>query len=325
MVVEKLINIVRPELEQVNDIIIKAAANQNVELVPVVTNHLVSAGGKRVRPVLTLASSQLCEYSGGRQINLAAAVEFMHTATLLHDDVVDESEKRRGKLTANNIWGNKASVLVGDYLLGRAFQMMTADGSIEVLEILSDAAAKISEGELMQLETTGNIETTREQYIAVIKAKTAELFAAACEVSGAIIEDEKKRKALQSFGENFGIAFQIVDDALDYIADESELGKNLGDDIREGKVTLPLIVAYERAEPAEREFLGKVVKTPEDIDDEKQRQVGEIIEKYDGAKQAVEEAKVFAKTAQDALNIFPDSEVKEVMQELAVYSLSRVS
>ena len=321
MSVNELINLVKPDLEQVNEIILDAAKSE-IDLIPKLAKHLIDAGGKRLRPVLTLASAQLCEYDGNRQINLAASVEFMHTATLLHDDVVDESELRRGRATANNIWGNKASVLVGDYLLGRAFQMMTSDGSIEVLKILSDAAARIAEGEVMQLSTANNIETTYDQYLEVIKAKTAELFAAACEVMGAVMEDDKRRKALRDFGMNFGIAFQIIDDALDYGANEEELGKTVGDDLREGKVTLPVIYAYEAANAEQKSFWEQIIATEEASSDEIEKAKNLIFESGAYAK-TVAEAKKYADLAKKNLEIFPDSEIKINLISTIDQSLSR--
>lgn len=323
MSVNNLISLVKPDLEQVNVIILEAAKSET-DLIPKLAKHLIDAGGKRLRPVLTLAAAKLCEYQGNRQINLAASVEFMHTATLLHDDVVDESELRRGRETANYIWGNKASVLVGDYLLGKAFQMMTSDGSIEVLKILSDAAAKIAEGEVMQLSTANNIETTYGQYLEVIKAKTAELFGAACEVMGAVIEDEKIRTELRAFGMNFGIAFQIIDDALDYGANQEELGKTVGDDLREGKVTLPVIYAYEVAVGDDKKFWEDVIAT-EEATDEQVTKAKDLIFSSGAYDKTIAEAKKYADLAEQNLAIFADSEVKDALIGTIAQSLSRVS
>lgn len=322
MAVEKLTNLVEKELEQVNERIIAAAAN-HVELIPTVSKYIIAAGGKRVRPIFTLASAKLCGYSGERHVNLAAAVEFMHTATLLHDDVVDESAKRRGRETANHIWGNKASVLVGDYLLGKAFQMMVADKSLSVLKILSDAAAKIAEGEVMQLETTNNIETSFQQYIEVINAKTAALFAAACEVGAAIIEDDAKRVALREFGTNFGIAFQIVDDALDYSANPEKFGKTIGDDFREGKVTLPIILAYERGGMEDKKFWAKVFEADSDFRDNALIDAHKKITATDSFTLSINHAKGYAKKAIEALNLFPDSEIKAALVEVVNVSINR--
>jgi octaprenyl-diphosphate synthase len=250
---------------------------------------------------------------------LAAAVEFMHTATLLHDDVVDSSDKRRGQETANFIWGNKASVLVGDYLLGKAFQMMVSDGSLEVLRVLSDAAAKIAEGEVMQLSTTGNINTSFEEYLAVIKAKTAELFAAACQVGGEICG--KHQQALRDFGENFGIAFQIIDDALDYSANPAKFGKNLGDDFREGKVTLPVIYVYEQTK--DKAFWQQIIENPENNNDAALAKASAEIMETGAFTQSIKSAKSYAAKAKSALNVFEVSEIKQALLDIVDYSVER--
>ncbi|HKA99629.1 MAG TPA: polyprenyl synthetase family protein, partial [Methyloceanibacter sp.] len=235
-----LVALVEEDMAHVNRIILDRARS-NVELIPELARHLIDSGGKRLRPMLTLAAAKLCGYGGDGHVHLAAAVEFMHTATLLHDDVVDESNLRRGKASARLVWGNEASVLVGDYLLGQAFKMMVGVGSLGALRILSDAAALIAEGEVMQLVTAKNTETTEDDYLAVIDAKTAALFAAAAEVGAAIAERPKSEAAaLRSYGRNLGLAFQLVDDALDYAGEASKLGKSVGDDFREGKITLPV-------------------------------------------------------------------------------------
>ena len=322
MSIENLTSLVKPELESVNARILDACKN-HVELIPTVSEHLIAAGGKRVRPILTLASAKLCDYSGERHINLAAAVEFMHTATLLHDDVVDDSSKRRGMDTANYIYGNKVSVLVGDYLLGKAFQMMVSDGSLEVLRILSDAAAKIAEGEVLQISLTHNLDTTLEQYIEVVQAKTAELFAAACEVGGAIIDDKKKQKALRDFGENFGIAFQIVDDALDYAADPEVLGKNIGDDFREGKVTLPIIYAYENSSGEDRAFWQKAVSGDYDLNEDDLLDAQDLVKSSGALEKAMNLAKTYADKAINSLEAFQDSALKQEMKNLVEYSIHR--
>jgi octaprenyl-diphosphate synthase len=233
------------DLQAVNKEIITRLQSK-VDLIPQLASHLIAAGGKRLRPLLTLAAAQLCGYTGDRHIKLAACVEFIHTATLLHDDVVDHSDKRRGLDTANAIWGNKASVLVGDFLFSRSFQLMVEDGSLEVLRILSGASATIAEGEVAQLLTANNMATTEEEYLAVIRAKTAALFSAAAEI-GAVIADrpQTEQQALHEYGLNLGLAFQISDDVLDYAP--NSLGKNMGDDFRDGKVTLPIILAYQKA------------------------------------------------------------------------------
>ena len=244
--IERLIGLVAGDMQRVNATILSRTGSQ-VTMIPEVANHLISSGGKRLRPMLTLAMASLTGYSGDGHIKLAAAVEFMHTATLLHDDVVDESEMRRGRLAARMLWGNEASVLGGDFLLGQAFKMMVEVGSMRALEILSHAAAVIAEGEVMQLGAAKNTATTEDEYLAVIRAKTAELFAAACEVGPALTNRPKaEAAACRSFGMNLGIAFQLVDDVLDYGGKAAKLGKNVGDDFREGKITLPVVLAFRR-------------------------------------------------------------------------------
>ena len=242
--IDRLIDLVTADMGRVNTTILSRTGSQ-VTMIPEVANHLISSGGKRLRPILTLAMARLAGYDGAGHVKLAAAVEFMHTATLLHDDVVDESEMRRGKLAARMLWGNEASVLVGDFLLGQAFKMMVEVASLRALEILSSAAAVIAEGEVMQLGAAKNTATTEDDYLAVIRAKTAELFAAACEVGPARASRPKdEQSACRSFGMNLGIAFQLVDDALDYGGKAAKLGKNVGDDFREGKITLPVVLSF---------------------------------------------------------------------------------
>ena len=226
-------------------------------MIPEVANHLINSGGKRLRPMLTLAMARLTGYAGDGHVKLAAAVEFMHTATLLHDDVVDESEMRRGRLAARMLWGNEASVLVGDFLLGQAFKMMVEVGSLRALDILSSAAAVIAEGEVMQLGAAKNTATTEDEYLAVIRAKTAELFAAACEVGPALAGRSKdEQAACRSYGMNLGIAFQLVDDALDYGGKSAKLGKNVGDDFRDGKITLPVVLSFRRGSESRARVLA---------------------------------------------------------------------
>ncbi len=237
--IDRLVDLVSADMQRVNGAIL-ARTGSEVTMIPEVANHLINSGGKRLRPILTLALARLTNYGGDGHIKLAAAVEFMHTATLLHDDVVDESELRRGRLAARMLWGNEASVLVGDFLLGQAFKMMVEVGNLHALDILSSAAAVIAEGEVMQLGAAKNTATNEDEYMAVIRAKTAELFAAACEVGPALaVKDKTELAACRSFGLNLGIAFQLIDDALDYGGKSAKLGKNVGDDFREGKITLP--------------------------------------------------------------------------------------
>src|SRR5471032_1340720 len=263
-------------MERVNATIL-ARTGSDVTMIPEVANHLISSGGKRLRPMLTLAMAKIASYLGDGHIKLAAAVEFMHTATLLHDDVVDESEMRRGKPAARMVWGNEASVLVGDFLLGQAFKMMVEVGSMRALDILSNAAAVIAEGEVMQLGAAKNTATTEDEYLAVIRAKTAELFGAACEV-GPVLTNRPKAEhaACRSFGMNIGIAFQLIDDALDYGGKAAKLGKNVGDDFREGKVTLPVVLSFRRGSEGERAFWIRTIEKGEVAENDLETAVGLI-------------------------------------------------
>ena len=249
-----ILELAAEDMGAVNRLILDKAVS-DVELIPQLAQHLIDSGGKRMRPMLTIAAAKLCGYTGDGHVPLAAAVEFMHTATLLHDDVVDESDFRRGKKAARLLWGNQASVLVGDFLLGQAFRMMVEVGSLQALKILSNAAAVIAEGEVMQLAAAKNTATTEDEYLAIINAKTAALFSAAAEVGGAIANrPADEQAALKSYGKTLGIAFQLVDDALDYSGDSARLGKSVGDDFREGKITLPVILAFRRGSDEDREF-----------------------------------------------------------------------
>ena len=264
--VDRLVELVAADLDRVNTTILSRTGS-DVTMIPEVANHLIASGGKRLRPMLTLAMAEITGYSGNGHIKLAASVEFMHTATLLHDDVVDESELRRGKAAARMLWGNEASVLVGDFLLGQAFKMMVEVGSLRALEILSSAAAVIAEGEVMQLAVAKNTSTTEDEYLSVIRAKTAELFAAACEVGPALAQRPKaEQAACRSFGMNLGIAFQLVDDALDYGGKAAKLGKNVGDDFREGKITLPVVLSFRRGNDEERAFWKRTLEDNESSD-----------------------------------------------------------
>ncbi|HUZ67243.1 MAG TPA: polyprenyl synthetase family protein, partial [Beijerinckiaceae bacterium] len=243
---DALVSLVAADMGRVNQTIL-ARTGSSVTMIPEVANHLIASGGKRLRPMVTLAAAGLCGYRGEGHVKLAAAVEFMHTATLLHDDVVDQSDMRRGRLAARMLWGNEASVLVGDFLLGQAFRMMVEVGSLPCLDVLSSAAAVIAEGEVMQISSAKSTDTTEDDYLAVIRAKTAALFAAAAEV-GPILSDRPKADiaACRSYGANLGIAFQLIDDALDYCGVSAKLGKNVGDDFREGKITLPVVLSFRR-------------------------------------------------------------------------------
>ena len=252
---DPMIALVAADMNQVNSVILERMQSE-VPLIPELAGHLIAGGGKRMRPMLTLACAKLLHYGGTRHHKLAAAVEFIHTATLLHDDVVDGSGMRRGKRTANIIWGNPASVLVGDFLFSRSFELMVEDGSLRVLRILSNASAVIAEGEVNQLTAQRRIETTEEKYLDIIGAKTAALFAAACRIAAVVAEREEGiEEALDAYGRNLGIAFQLVDDAIDYVSDGQTMGKDSGDDFRDGKITLPVILAYRRGSEIERALL----------------------------------------------------------------------
>lgn len=321
-VLEKIQPLISEDLKMVNKAITDLA-NSEVSLIPKITSHVITSGGKRLRPILTLLSSKLCNYSGQRHINLAACVEFIHTATLLHDDVVDESDLRRGNATANSVWGNQASVLVGDFLLSRAFQLMVDDGSLEVLKILSDTSAVISEGEVMQLSSMHDLGLLEEKYTRIISAKTARLFAAACEI-GAVLskETKEKRDALFAYGENLGIAFQIVDDLLDYSAKQEALGKTIGDDFREGKVTLPVIYALQKANKEEKEFWVRTIEKHEQKDGDLMAAVT-IIKKHGALDTSIKKAFYYAEKGKKALNVFPDSLEKKALTELIEFSVNR--
>ena len=311
------------DMAAVNATII-AKMHSDVALIPELASHLIAAGGKRIRPLLTLASAALFGYQGTRQHKLAACVEFIHTATLLHDDVVDASEQRRGKASANAIFGNEAAVLVGDFLFSRAFQLMTEDGALEVLKILSDASAVIAEGEVMQLTTANNIETTVEQYLQVIAAKTAVLFAAACEVGGVIAgRPAHDCQALRDYGQYLGVAFQISDDVLDYGADGARLGKTVGDDFREGKMTLPVLIALSKSDDAERAFWLRTLGTPDQQTPDDLVQATGILKKHDALALALREAEAYAAKGAACLKTLPDSDIRKDMADLIFYAVRR--
>ena len=320
----RLAELVTPDMERVNTTIL-ARTGSEVAMIPEVANHLISSGGKRLRPMLTLAMARLCGYSGDGHVKLAAAVEFMHTATLLHDDVVDESDMRRGKVAARMLWGNEASVLVGDFLLGQAFKMMVEVGNLHALDILSSAAAVIAEGEVMQLGTAKNTATNEDEYLAVIRAKTAELFAAACEVGPALAAKEKAElAACRSFGMNLGIAFQLIDDALDYGGKSAKLGKNVGDDFREGKVTLPVILSYRRGTAEEREFWKRTIEGHENDDAELEKALG-LMARCSAIGDTIGRARHFGEIARDALAPLKPTPQKTALLEVIDFCISRVS
>ena len=321
-VLDRLIRLMDGDLEACNREIV-ARMQSPVALIPQLAAHLVAAGGKRLRPLLTLASARLCGYQEGRRhVALAACVEFIHTATLLHDDVVDESNLRRGLASANAVFGNKASVLVGDFLFARAFQLMVADGSLRVLEILSRAAATIAEGEVLQLVTQNDLETTEARYLDVIRGKTAALFEAACEVGAVVADREDAACALASYGGNLGIAFQLVDDALDYTAEQATLGKTVGDDFREGKLTYPVLVAYAAGDGPERAFWRRTIEDGEQTETDLATAL-DLIRRHDAIGQTIREADAFARKAKDALATLPDDPLRALMMEAADYAVSR--
>jgi octaprenyl-diphosphate synthase len=298
-----------------------------VALIPQLAAHIVAAGGKRLRPLLTLASARLCGYPGdsvgARHVKLAACVEFIHTATLLHDDVVDASLLRRGLASANAVFGNQASVLVGDFLFARAFQLMVEDGSLVVLSILSRAAATIAEGEVLQLATQNDLSTSEARYLDVVKGKTAALFAAACEVGPVVAgRPECEAAALAEFGMNLGIAFQLVDDALDYAADQAVLGKTIGDDFREGKITLPVLVAYQVGDAADRDFWRRTIEATEQNDADLDRAL-RLMDRCGAIRATLDRAAVFIAAAKAALVRFPDSALRRALLDVADYTVSR--
>ena len=322
--IDRLIDLVTADMERVNTVILSRTGSE-VTMIPEVANHLINSGGKRLRPMLTLAMAQLVSYPGDGHVRLAAAVEFMHTATLLHDDVVDESEMRRGRLAARMLWGNEASVLVGDFLLGQAFKMMVEVGSMRALDILSTAAAVIAEGEVMQLGAAKNTATTEDEYLAVIRAKTAELFAAACEVGPAIASRSKdEQAACRSFGMNLGIAFQLVDDALDYGGKSAKLGKNVGDDFRDGKITLPVVLSFRRGSDSERVFWRRTLEDGDATDADLETAIS-LMNKHRALEDTVIRARHYGSIAKDALALFPDSTMKNALIEAVDFSIGRSS
>ena len=318
----RLTTLLETELHATNRAIVARMASP-VALIPQLAAHLVASGGKRLRPLLTLAAAKLCGYDGERHVNLAACVEFIHTATLLHDDVVDELVLRRGSASANAIFGNKASVLVGDFLFARAFQLMVDDGSLEVLRILSAAAATIAEGEVLQLTTQNDLETTEQKYFDVIRGKTAALFAAACEVGGVIASRSAAEcAALQSFGMDLGMAFQLVDDALDYSADQAQLGKTIGDDFREGKLTYPVLVSIAAAEGDEAAFWNRTIGQGEQTATDLQTAL-HFMQKHDATGRSLARADEFVASACAALDVFADLPMRQALLDVARYTTAR--
>jgi octaprenyl-diphosphate synthase len=309
-------------LERVNQLIVERMQSP-VALIPQLAGHIVASGGKRLRPMLTLGCARLCGYRGCRHIALAAAVEFIHTATLLHDDVVDASDLRRGRDTANAVWGNKPPILVGDFLFSRSFELMVADGSLRILEILSRASSVIAEGEVLQLMTANDTATSEAGYLAVIQAKTAELFAAASRIGAVIAErPQQEEEALERYGRNLGIAFQLVDDMLDFSAHSIEYGKSIGNDFRDGKVTLPVLLAFARGDEEERAFWRRTIE-------EQDQQAGDLelaihlVEGHGALAETLSRARSYAATAIDALSMFRDGIERRALIDAAAFATER--
>lgn len=321
---ERLSTYLATEMEQVNVLIRDRMASKHAPRIPQVTAHLVEAGGKRLRPMLTLAAAKMCGYGGPYHIHLAATVEFIHTATLLHDDVVDESGQRRGRPTANLLWDNQSSVLVGDYLFSRSFQLMVETGSLKVLDILANASATIAEGEVLQLTAAQDLATTEAIYLQVVRGKTAALFAAACEVGGVIANAPADQiKALFEYGDALGISFQIVDDLLDFSSTDA-IGKNVGDDFREGKLTLPMIKAIAKADAAERKFWQRTIAKGDQRDGDLQ-QVLELLIKHGALDDTRDIALDWAEKAKSALAVLPDDPIRDMLCDIADYVVSRIN
>jgi len=309
-------------MNAVNAVILERMQSK-VALIPELAGHLIAGGGKRMRPMLTLASASLFDYTGARHHKLAAAVEFIHTATLLHDDVVDGSGLRRGRRTANVIWGNPSSVLVGDFLFSRAFELMVEDGSLKVLKILSAASAVIAEGEVDQLTAQRRVETGEDHYLEIIAAKTAALFAAACRIAPVVAEaGEDAEEALDCFGRNLGIAFQLVDDAIDYSSDSATMGKGVGDDFRDGKMTLPVILAYARGSEADRAFWRAAIGGDRTADVDLAEAIT-LVSSTGALADTLERARIYARRAIDALASFPAGKAKAALCEAAEFAVAR--
>ena len=319
---DAMMQLVAADLNQVNSVILERMQS-DVMLIPELAGHLIAGGGKRMRPMLTLACARLLDYHGARHHKLAAAVEFIHTATLLHDDVVDGSGLRRGRRTANIIWGNPASVLVGDFLFSRSFELMVEDGSLKVLRILSGASAVIAEGEVDQLTAQRRIATSEDQYLAIIGAKTAALFAAACRIAAVVAErEEETEEALDSFGHNLGIAFQLIDDAIDYSSDAATMGKGVGDDFRDGKVTLPVILAYARGDEASRTFWRDAMEGRRTTDEDL-AEATRLLRAAGAIDDTIERARHYGQRAIDALGGFPATKAKAALSEAVEFAISR--
>jgi octaprenyl-diphosphate synthase len=319
----ELKNLLGSKLERVEDLI-EHKLKSEVNLIGKMSDHHFQSGGKRLRALLTLGSAKLSGYElGERDINLAACVELIHAATLLHDDVIDESSLRRGIKTTNSIWGNQSSILVGDYLLSRCFEIMVDDGDLEILKLLSSTSAKIAQGEVLQLQHKGEADLLEDTYVDIINLKTAALFSAATKTGACLSKsNEKEKKALESYGKNLGLAFQIADDALDYYAKEKLFGKEIGKDFFEGKVTLPLIVVFQKGNDEERAFLSEILKKEKRSEDDFSETLA-LIYKYKAIEASLKRAEYFVNVSYNSLGIFPDNEEKKTLQNLTGFSLNR--
>jgi len=323
--IDELTALCKNDLSSINAVILEKL-DSNIPLIHQIASYLINSGGKRLRPLLTSCSFQICNNQNNkeqRHIGLAAAVEFIHAATLLHDDVVDESKRRRGKLTANEVWGNKTSVLVGDFLFSRAFQLMAQDESSKILKLLSDTSVTIAEGEILELTNDKNPTINEGIYFKVIQGKTASLFSAACQVGAMVTSvSHENIEALKTYGINFGMSFQLIDDTIDYSSSFQRLGKNIGDDFKEGKITLPIILAYLRSNASEKKFWKRTIQTLDQKEDDFQKAVY-IIKKYDCIQDTIKRANHFANIAKDSLGIFSDTKFKEILINVTNSSLTR--
>ena len=326
-VVKNLSNLCKEDLNSINTLILEKL-DSSVPLIQEIGKYLILSGGKRLRPLLTTSCFHILNNQSLKNVNhigLAAAVEFIHAATLLHDDVVDLSKDRRGNLTANEVWGNKTSVLVGDFLFSRSFQLMTKYGNMETLKILSDTSVVISEGEVLEISNDKNLEMNQDTYFQVINGKTASLFSAACQVGGISGgAKDNEHQALKSFGTNFGMAFQLIDDAIDYSSNSKTMGKNIGDDFKEGKITLPIILAYGRSNNEEKKFLQNVISNPKE-DQNNFKLTKELLIKYKCIEDTLIRANHFADVAIDSLTIFNDNKYKEALIKLIDTSVKRMA
>ena len=319
---EEFSNWLQKDLNQVNKIILESLETDS-SLITELSNHIIGSGGKRIRPLLTLATARLCHYSGNRHLTLASVIEFIHTATLLHDDVVDGSKKRRGKKTANFIWGNKSSILVGDFLLSKAFKILINDGSLKCIDIVSNVSEKISFGEVKQLMSIGKLNVSESDYLEIIGYKTAELFSAACQLSSEISEMEvTKKKSLKDFGYFLGIAYQIIDDTLDYFSEEKISGKEIGNDFKENKMTLPLILFFKRGNKKEKNLIQHMVQNKK-LNDSDFNWVSDKMKNYDILDDCLQKARHFSIMAKDSLGTFPDNEEKRKLINLVNFLTHR--